>query len=1019
MQYKNVRSRTRKHAAKKSKKKKRSGQKSAVKVVRKEVTESDVVFEAPLPGKWEPVLDAERDENLADFNVEQRVLSDEPFVSNPREMINCPSEQNEQEKNDGRTLGKESLDEAPTDQNNKDTDIKEHVRRLVELENHAGHASKELKNLTETDVSFQDDFAHNAQNECCETDVQRSYSMKDASDGNFERIKNETTELGSLADHSSSDMQCENGQPVGNGSFRRKETQSATDEEKRADKDDIQLDQMNETEDAASGWDEYWQVYGYSLVWDSWQTRYPGHASKHVAHIPLPTQKTPTLNNSSDIVQTKGGSASAVTLSDLLDAGKHLFSDSSELNLPAKSCSSFNSCSAKSKETRRGSAGTEKLELVEEQMADQSMTENSNISKTTDSLLLEELRLSSEYEEEISAAEEAPESENSVDLPVSQGKDDDTMKSSAEENVVIKNSFDLPDTLEPRRSNTDDCVIVEKEISSQKTRRDLKEIDQLEQSSGSKDASCTAVPSFSSSSDTTSLWNQHYSEVYWYYYGQYRYWHAQGFDVETPQDESNLTSTDSNAKRCGSSRKSKKKKDTTGKIKKRAQDEHSRSSLDGHAGQCTGGLHDGTSGDGEEDDEKFPKEREKNLKRSHELDVEEHRAEQLEKAYRLLGFKVSRSAVNADSPRDPPKVISATVKFETKKLKRKNKHLNLQHTAVVPETRGVHLRFHNDGDGDEAEGVDVVARKCCRKMEEGETGTEATAESSTLKNVKEFLSVNEEDSETSSSESETELEWPDEVSSLEVKSRGADTEGHSNVITPSPSAFGAAVLVDGKPLEEGQAAALDKIPVSPELAKYWQQRYRLFSLFDEGIKMDKEGWYSVTPERIAEHIAERCRCDLIVDAFCGVGGNAIQFAFTCERVIAIDIDPVKIDCARHNAAIYGVEDRIEFVIGDFMELLPQLKADVVFLSPPWGGPDYASAEVFDIRSMITLDGAKLFEQTKRITGNIAYFMPRNADVEQLTALAGPGGKVEIEQNFVNTKLKTITAYYGELVNDRK
>jgi len=44
-----------------------------------------------------------------------------------------------------------------------------------------------------------------------------------------------------------------------------------------------------------------------------------------------------------------------------------------------------------------------------------------------------------------------------------------------------------------------------------------------------------------------------------------------------------------------------------------------------------------------------------------------------------------------------------------------------------------------------------------------------------------------------------------------------------------------------------------------------------------------EGWFSATPEKIAEHIAERCQCDLVVDAFCGVGSNAIQFAFTCER----------------------------------------------------------------------------------------------------------------------------------------
>jgi len=67
--------------------------------------------------------------------------------------------------------------------------------------------------------------------------------------------------------------------------------------------------------------------------------------------------------------------------------------------------------------------------------------------------------------------------------------------------------------------------------------------------------------------------------------------------------------------------------------------------------------------------------------------------------------------------------------------------------------------------------------------------------------------------------------------------------------------------------------------------KYWHQRHRLFSLFDEGIQMDPEGWYSVTPESIAMHIAERCRCDVIVDAFCGVGGNAIQFAFTCNHVV--------------------------------------------------------------------------------------------------------------------------------------
>lgn len=61
------------------------------------------------------------------------------------------------------------------------------------------------------------------------------------------------------------------------------------------------------------------------------------------------------------------------------------------------------------------------------------------------------------------------------------------------------------------------------------------------------------------------------------------------------------------------------------------------------------------------------------------------------------------------------------------------------------------------------------------------------------------------------------------------------------------------------------------------------QRFRYFSRFDEGCLLDEEGWYSVTPEKIADQIAERCRCETILDPFCGVGGNAIAFAKTCNR----------------------------------------------------------------------------------------------------------------------------------------
>lgn len=211
-----------------------------------------------------------------------------------------------------------------------------------------------------------------------------------------------------------------------------------------------------------------------------------------------------------------------------------------------------------------------------------------------------------------------------------------------------------------------------------------------------------------------------------------------------------------------------------------------------------------------------------------------------------------------------------------------------------------------------------------------------------------------------------------------------------------------------------------EVAAEPDLAKYWAQRHRLFSRFDEGIRLDREGWFSVTPERIAEHIALRVQqcfpeAQLIVDAFCGVGGNAIQFALSGSRVLAVDIDPVRLDLARHNAAVYGVDHRIDFIQGDFLDLAPGLHGDVVFLSPPWGGPDYLSADVFDIRTMMEPDGFLIFEKARLISDDIVYFLPRNADMDQIASLAGPGGRVEVEQNFLNNKLKTITAYFGGLI----
>lgn len=123
----------------------------------------------------------------------------------------------------------------------------------------------------------------------------------------------------------------------------------------------------------------------------------------------------------------------------------------------------------------------------------------------------------------------------------------------------------------------------------------------------------------------------------------------------------------------------------------------------------------------------------------------------------------------------------------------------------------------------------------------------------------------------------------------------------------STACAGAEVGADASEL--AAAAAIRRKDQLPEhMHKYWRAREALFSRFHEGVMLDEESWYSVTPEAVAYRLAIECQTNVILDAFCGAGGNAIQFAMTCEHgtcvlftpVVAIEIDPIKVEMARHN-----------------------------------------------------------------------------------------------------------------------
>jgi len=312
-------------------------------------------------------------------------------------------------------------------------------------------------------------------------------------------------------------------------------------------------------------------------------------------------------------------------------------------------------------------------------------------------------------------------------------------------------------------------------------------------------------------------------------------------------------------------------------------------------------------------------------------------------------------------------------------------------------------------------------------------------------------------------------------------------------------------------------------PPSPHLTKYWNQRHRLFSKFDQGIQLDEEGWYSVTPEQIAHHVARKTIHNLqsqqtddtvyILDAFCGCGGNAIAFAQQQPQatVIGLDVDRSKLRRAAHNASLYQIppgkllliECNVLFVLehcyrnqayvldqpvatpeqaqalmesmpppvptertpGGYqiggIDLLPP-KVHCVFMDPPWGGVDYSvfgnqgydlqenmkiyrslsvkeeesNNDFFDKFSPQTtherkaqfncsraalsekqdyVDGQQLLDLAAQSARYVVYDVPRNTSRESLAhaaLAAGYRGHCRIEENHLNGRLKTVTAYFG-------
>ena len=170
------------------------------------------------------------------------------------------------------------------------------------------------------------------------------------------------------------------------------------------------------------------------------------------------------------------------------------------------------------------------------------------------------------------------------------------------------------------------------------------------------------------------------------------------------------------------------------------------------------------------------------------------------------------------------------------------------------------------------------------------------------------------------------------------------------------------------------------------LTRYNSHEKKLFQL-------DNEGLFSITSAKISEELIKNIthlfgdnRNIVITDATASVGGNAIPFILSKKFV---HVNGVEINKERCEMLSQNILIKKEYINGtyqlyncSFLDIKNTLSQDIIFIDPPWGGPDYYKLN----KIKLFLDNINLGEITENLfkdLDKLKYVIiktPKNFDI---------------------------------------
>lgn len=88
----------------------------------------------------------------------------------------------------------------------------------------------------------------------------------------------------------------------------------------------------------------------------------------------------------------------------------------------------------------------------------------------------------------------------------------------------------------------------------------------------------------------------------------------------------------------------------------------------------------------------------------------------------------------------------------------------------------------------------------------------------------------------------------------------------------------------------------------------------------------------------------------IIDATACIGGNTINFAKYFFNVIAIELNKIHYSVLKNNISALNINN-VTIHEGNFLDIIKEknIKSDIIFIDPPWGGFQYKVHKYFNLK----------------------------------------------------------------------